>query len=257
MPAFAIVGMNLKSQIVNRKSKRGPVIAIDGPAGSGKSTLARFLAEKLSFTYIDTGAMYRAVALKAYEQGIDIEDEDSLRDFCSKINLYFENKDSGNRIFIDGKDYSEKIRTPFVSQLSSNVSSKKVIRDAMVRLQRSFAAKGFVIMEGRDIGTVVFPDADVKLYLDASPEVRGRRRYRELKEKGENVSLDKIIAEVKARDKQDSTREHAPLKKADNAVYVDTSAMVLEEVLKVMIEVIEKKGFKKSGVRSQESEVRS
>lgn len=221
--------------------KRGPVIAIDGPAGSGKSTLARLLAEKLRFTYIDTGAMYRAVALKAHELGIDIEDEDSLKELCSTINLYFENKDGGNRIFIDSNDYSKKIRTPFVSQLSSKVSSKKAVRDAMVRLQRLLAAKGAVIMEGRDIGTVVFPDADVKFYIDASPEIRGKRRYSELKEKGEDVSLEKIIAEEKARDRMDSTREHAPLKKADDAVLIDTGNMSLEEVLNVMMKTVKER----------------
>lgn len=221
--------------------KRGPVIAIDGPAGSGKSTLSRLLAEKFHWTYIDTGAMYRAVALRAYEQGIDIEDENSLKDFCSKINLYFENKNGINRIFIDGEDYSEKIRTPFVSRLSSDVSSQKVVRDAMVRLQRSLASKGFIVMEGRDIGTVVFPDADVKLYLDASPEVRGKRRYKELKQKGEDVSLEKIIAEVKARDKQDSTSGHAPLKKADDAVCIDTSNMEMQDVLAKMLKIVKEK----------------
>ena len=237
--------------------KRGPVIAIDGPAGSGKSTLARLLAEKLCFTYIDTGAMYRAVALRAYEQGIDIEDEDSLKNLCSTINLYFTpppayprkggrknvggNQLNSNKIFIDGNDYSEKIRTPFVSRLSSKVSSQKAVRDAMVRLQRLLAAKGSVIMEGRDIGTIVFPDADIKFYIDASPEVRGRRRYAELKEKGENVFLDTIIAEEKARDKQDSTREHAPLKKADDAVLIDTSNMNLEEVLNVMLKTVKER----------------
>lgn len=234
--------------------KRGPVIAIDGPAGSGKSTLARLLAEKLRFRYIDTGAMYRAVALRAYELGIDIEDEDSLKDLCSKINLWFtpslsplpqgkreKGEGASNKIFIDNEDYSEKIRTPFVSRLSSKVSSQKAVRDAMVRLQRLLAAKGSVIMEGRDIGTVVFPDADVKFYIDASPEVRGRRRYAELKEKGENVSLDTIIAEEKARDQRDSTREHAPLKKADDAVLIDTSKMELQDVLAKMLKIVKEK----------------
>lgn len=233
--------MNLKSKIGNRKLRPGHIIAIDGPAGSGKSTLARLLAEKLGFTYIDTGAMYRAVALRAYEQEIDIEDKNSLKDFCSKINLYFENKNGSNKIFIDGKDYSEKIRTPFVSQLSSKVSSQKVVRDAMVKAQRSLAEKGSVIMEGRDIGTVVFPDADVKLYLDASPEVRGKRRYMELKEKGEDVSLDKIIEEVRARDKRDSTRQHAPLTMAKDAVYIDTGNMGLQDVLAKMLKIVKEK----------------
>jgi len=234
--------------------KRGPVIAIDGPAGSGKSTLARLLAEKLCFTYIDTGAMYRAVALKAHEQKIDSDDENALKDLCAKIELRFapspsplplgereKGEGASNKIFIDNEDYSEKIRTPFVSRLSSKVSSQKAVRDAMVRLQRLLAAKGSVIMEGRDIGTIVFPDADIKFYIDASPEVRGRRRYAELKEKGENVSLDTIIAEEKARDKQDSTREHAPLKKADDAVLIDTSNMNLEEVLNVMLKTVKER----------------
>ncbi|MBI3753670.1 MAG: (d)CMP kinase [Deltaproteobacteria bacterium] len=221
--------------------KRGPVIAIDGPAGSGKSTLAKLLAKELGFAYIDTGAMYRAVALKAHEQKIDSDDENALKDLCSTINLYFEAKANANKIFIDGNDYSEKIRTPFVSRLSSKVSSQKAVRDAMVRLQRLLAAKGSVIMEGRDIGTVVFPDADVKFYIDASPEVRGRRRYAELKEKGENVSLDTIIAEEKVRDQRDSTREHAPLKKADDAVCIDTSNMELQDVLAKMLKIVKEK----------------
>ena len=146
-----------------------------------------------------------------------------------------------NRIFIDGSDYSEKIRTPFVGQLSSKVSSQKVVRDAMVRLQRLFAKKGFVVMEGRDIGTVVFPDADIKLYLDASPEVRGKRRYKELKEKGEAISLDKIIEEVRIRDKRDSTRQHAPLTMAKDAIYIDTSNMELQDVLVKMIKIVKEK----------------
>ncbi len=221
--------------------KRGPVIAIDGPAGSGKSTLAKLLAKELGFAYIDTGAMYRAVALKAHEQKIDSEDEASLKDLCAKIELRFENKDGVNKIFIDNEDYSEKIRTPFVSQLSSEVSSKKAVRDAMNRLQRLLAAKGSVIMEGRDIGTVVFPDADIKFYIDASPDVRGKRRHSELKEKGQDVLLEKIIEDEKKRDLMDSTREHAPLKKADDAVHIDTSNMELQDVLAKMFKIVKER----------------
>ncbi|MBI5328423.1 MAG: (d)CMP kinase [Deltaproteobacteria bacterium] len=233
--------MNQKSKIENRKSRPGHIIAIDGPAGSGKSTLAKLLAKELAYTYIDTGAMYRAVALKMHELVIDIEDTNVLKDFCSKINLCFENKNGINRISIDGDDYSEKIRTSFVSQLSSKVSSKKAVRDAMVRLQRLLAAKGSVIMEGRDIGTVVFPDADIKFYIDASPEVRGKRRHSELQEKGQDVSLEKIIEDEKKRDLMDSTREHAPLKKADDAVYIDTSDMTIREVVAKMLEIIKQR----------------
>ncbi|MEK6598992.1 MAG: (d)CMP kinase [Deltaproteobacteria bacterium] len=215
--------------------KRGSIIAIDGPAGSGKSTLARLLAEKLRFTYIDTGAMYRAVAVKVHEEGIDIEDEDKLKKLCSRIRLHFED----NKIFVDGRDYSNEIRKTSAGPLSSKVSTKKTVREAMVRLQRSMAENSSVVMEGRDIGTVVFPDADVKFYLDASAEIRGKRRYLELKEKGSDVSLGEVIEEVKARDKRDSTRALSPLKKADDAIHIDTSNMEIEDVVKKMVEEIE------------------
>lgn len=229
--------INSKSQITNPKSKRrGPVIAIDGPAGSGKSTVSRLLAEKLGLTYIDTGAMYRAVALKAREEDIDIEDEDKLKKLCSRINLHFKD----NRIFVDNRDYSKEIRKASAGLLSSKVSAKKVVRDAMVNLQRSMAGNGSVVMEGRDIGTVVFPDADIKFYLDASADVRGKRRYLELKDKDRSVSLKKVIEEVKARDDRDSTRDYSPLKRADDAIHIDTSNMKIEDVVKKMVEAIRK-----------------
>src|SRR3989338_9605209 len=180
--------------------------------------------------------MYRAVAVKVHEEGIDIEDEDKLKKLCSKIKLNF--KDS--KIFVDGKDYSHEIRKTSAGPLSSKVSTKRVVREAMVRLQRSMAENGSVVMEGRDIGTVVFPDADIKFYLDASADVRGKRRYLELKDKDRNVSLEKVIEEVKARDDRDSTRDYSPLKKADDAIHIDTSNMKIEDVVKKMVEAIRK-----------------
>lgn len=215
--------------------KRGLVIAIDGPAGTGKSTVSRLLAGRLGFTYLDTGAMYRAVAVKANEEGIDIEDEDKLKKLCSRIRLNFKD----NKIFVDDRDYSNEIRKASAGPLSSKVSTKRAVREAMVRLQRSMAENGSVVMEGRDIGTVVFPDADVKFYLDASAEIRGKRRYLELKEKGSDISLTEVIDEVKARDEQDSTRALSPLKKAGDAIHIDTSNMAIENVVEKMVEEIE------------------
>jgi len=223
-----------RPQSNNCRPRRGPVIAVDGPAGAGKSTISRLLAKRLGFNYVDTGAMYRAVALKAYQDGIDLNDEDALEGFCSEVKVSF----NRTRIFVNGGDYTERIRDPFVGPLSSLVSSKRAVREAMVRIQRSIGENGHVVMEGRDIGTVVFPDAEVKFYLNASVEIRARRRYMELKEKGEEVTLEEVMEETKKRDLQDSTRAYSPLRIAPDAIPIDSSNMGIEEVVQVMIEAI-------------------
>src|SRR3972149_3178323 len=211
----------------NRIKRKKPIIAIDGPAGAGKTTIARLLACRLGFTYIDTGAMYRVVAVRAHEEGINSGDENRLESLCRKIDIIFRTTEEENRIFLNGEDYSEKIRKPFVGQITSQVSAKPNIRETMVSLQRKMGGNGAVVMEGRDIGTVVFPDAEFKFYLDASSETRGKRRYLELKAKNEDVPLDEIIKEIKDRDERDASRIHSPLKKAEDAVYIDTSDMAI------------------------------
>lgn len=220
------------------KARRGLIIAIDGPSGAGKSTITKLLAQRLGYLNIDTGGMYRALALAVKRAGISSDDDDALARVCGGISIVFERQNGGYRIIADGEDVSEAIRTPEISLLTSRVSSRKVVRDILTRLQREMGAQGGVVLEGRDIGTVVFPDADVKFFLSASVEERGRRRYLELKAKGEDITLEKTIAEVARRDEQDSNREHAPLRKADDAVELDSTALSIEEVVAEMEKII-------------------
>jgi cytidylate kinase len=217
---------------------RGIVIAIDGPSGAGKSTITRLLAQRLGYLYLDTGAMYRSVALLARRQGIRTDDDGGLRRLCENLTLAFERLDGTLRVLANGEDVSTAIRTPEVSLLASAVSARKVVRDQMQHLQRRMGEEGGVILEGRDIGTAVFPDAEVKFFLSASAEERGKRRYLELRQKGEEVSLETTIREVRQRDRQDEEREHAPLRRAEDAVEVDSTGMTVEEVLQAMERVI-------------------
>jgi len=204
------------------------VIAIDGPAGAGKSTVARALAHRLGFFLLDTGAIYRAVALSSSRAGVPFSDGKAVAAIARGLPLRF---DAEGRVWLADEDVSQAIRTPEMSQGASTVSAHPEVRDALLELQRTLARAGGCVVEGRDIGTVVLPWAPVKIFLTASPEVRARRRYDELRQKGMPVDYDETLRELKERDHRDSTRAVAPLKQADDAVAVDTSNLTQDEVI--------------------------
>ncbi len=212
------------------------VVAIDGPAGAGKSTIARRVAARLGFTYVDTGAMYRAVALLALRSQTDLSDAARLEELARAAKIEFE--PGSARVLLDGEDVTEAIRRPEISPAASQVSVFPGVRRALVEKQRRMGAERSIVMEGRDIGTVVFPDAAVKLYLDADPEIRARRRVRELEEKGQPIDAPRIAAEIHERDRRDSTRADSPLARAADAVYIDTTPLSLDEVERVILNVI-------------------
>ncbi|MBP9038525.1 MAG: (d)CMP kinase [Candidatus Syntrophosphaera sp.] len=218
--------------------EKGLIIAIDGPAASGKSTTAQLLAKKLGYLYIDTGAMYRACALKAKKMGIDINDEESIRNLLDFIDIQIENDNSKNRILLDGEDVSEDIRADDISSLASAISAIPAVRYKMVELQRKMGEKGSVILDGRDIGTFVFPDAEVKFFLTASPEIRAKRRWLELQQKGIDKNFSEVLADLVKRDNNDSQRALAPLKKAEDAIEIDTSNMTIEEQTETLYKII-------------------
>jgi cytidylate kinase len=220
--------------------KKGLVIALDGPSGAGKSTLARLLAQKLGYIYIDTGAMYRAIGWKAKQEGIDPSDEQKLAELCLRTEVLIRNDNSDPRVSVDGRDVSGEIRTPEMGMMASAVSKSPAVRARLLILQRELGRNGGVVMDGRDIGTVVFPGAEVKFFLDASAEERGRRRYLELKAKGMDVDLAQITKEIQDRDKQDSGRALAPLKQADDALLLDSTNMSIADVLATMLSCVKK-----------------
>jgi len=217
------------------------IVAIDGPSGAGKSTLSKALAKRTGYVNIDTGAMYRSVALLVHRAKIDVADAQALQQLCDQITIEFVREAEQERVIVNGEDVSLAIRTPEVSLLTSRVAAQPVVREAMMRLQRKMGAAGGVVLEGRDIGTVVFPNADLKFFLSATAEERGRRRYQELKAKGVDVDLQQTIAEVEERDAADSAREHAPLKRADDAIDIDSTRMSIDEVLDFMLQEISKR----------------
>ena len=219
-------------------SKRLPIIAIDGPSGVGKSTLSKLLASELGFINLDTGAMYRAVALAASRCGIDPDDAEALDRLVNTVVIDFARSAGGEQVLLDGADVSSAIRTPEISLLTSKVSACPAVREALVRRQRELGARGGFVLEGRDIGTVVFPDAEVKFFLVASAAERGRRRFLELQAKGVAVDLAKTIAEVETRDNADSSRAHSPLRRADDAVTIETTARGIDQVLAEMLAIV-------------------
>lgn len=217
-------------------------IAIDGPSGAGKSTIAKSIAARKKITYLDTGAMYRAVGLKVYLTNSDMYDENQLSNILDNLDLDIKYVNGEQKVFLDGKDVSKDIREHHISKLASDVSAIPACRLKLVDLQRRIAEKSDCVLDGRDIGTYVLPDANVKIFLTASPEVRATRRYKELLSKGQKVEYDKVLSDINERDKNDSSRAFAPLKKADDAVEIDSSDMTIEQVIAVIDEILSQKG---------------
>ena len=205
---------------------------MDGPAGSGKSTVARRIAEKLGMLYLDSGAMYRAVTLLALENGVE-EDITQLIDLVKQCTIGFD--DNGKKIFLDSVDVSEKIRTPEVNKLVADIAKIPEIRHEIVKHQQRIGAKGNIIAEGRDLTTIVFPDADYKFYLDASIKERAKRRYADLQVQNVETTIDAVEAEIAARDEKDISREHSPLQIADDAIHVDTTGKTVDEVIEIIV----------------------
>jgi cytidylate kinase len=220
------------------------IITIDGPAGSGKSTLSRLLAKRLNYFYLDTGAMYRAVALQAKRKGIDLQDTEEIGRLCRELDLHFKTVEGATRILLGEEDISAAIRSPEMDMFSSAVSAIKEVREAMTLLQRKIGAQGGVVAEGRDMGTVVFPRAHCKFFVDADPGVRAARRYRERLGRGEAVSRGEVETELRKRDDQDTKRALAPLVPAEDSVRIDTTHLTVEEVVERMLEIVWKGGKK-------------
>ena len=222
----------------------GFIVAVDGTAGSGKGSVTKVVAEKLNLVTIDTGAMYRCVTLAMIEQNIGLEETEKISKILENIKIEFDENpehESGKKVLLNGQDVTDKIRSKEVNEFVSPVSTIRIVREHLAELQREMAKTIDVIMEGRDIGTNVFPNADVKIYLDATPEERAQRRYRQNKLNGIEMSFEEILKNVKERDYIDSHREIAPLTKAPDAVYIDSTGMTIEEEAEEVIKVIEQK----------------
>ena len=220
-------------------SRRGPCIAIDGPVGAGKSTIARLVAQGLGYTYIDSGAMYRALAWAARRDGIGADDQTRVSELVEEVRIRIRPRADGlNQVIVDGDDITSEIRSPEISQLASRLSAMPPVRRRMVALQQDMAREGGVVMEGRDIQTVVLPEAEVKIFLTASAEERARRRWEELRGRGREADLQHVLADIEARDARDTTRADSPLKPAPDAVHVDTDGLTIEQVVARVLEVV-------------------
>ncbi|MCR4287555.1 MAG: (d)CMP kinase [Deltaproteobacteria bacterium] len=215
-------------------TRKGPVIAIDGPAGSGKSSVSRLLAQRLGLDYIDTGAMYRAIALAMHDDGVDTGDDEAVRRFCSGALIEYSATDGS--ISVNRRPYSAKIRTEEAATLASVASQKAPVRGLLAGYQRTLGGCGGVVMEGRDIGTVVFPDADIKFFIDASPEVRAGRREKELQAHGMDEPL--VSRDMEERDRRDASRTNSPLKRAEDSIYIDTSSIGIDGVVEAMLQMV-------------------
>ena len=216
------------------------IIAIDGPAGSGKSTVAKIVADKLNFRYIDTGSMYRSVAWKSLQKNAALKDEDAVADIASKVKIELIPGKKGQLVFVDGENITDQLKVEEISRGAAIVAAQPMIREIMTNKQRKLGLEGKVVMDGRDIGTVVFPKADKKFFLDADPKERGRRRFIELKEKKQinNADLPTIIEQVVRRDHEDRSRKIAPLKQAKDAILIDTTHLSVDQVVEKIIQII-------------------
>ncbi len=215
-------------------------IAIDGPVGAGKSTIARMVAKKLNIIYVDTGAMYRTVGLYVIRKGLNPAEFDDVRSVIDEIELDVELTEKGQLIFLNGENVTDLIRTPEISMAASNVSAVPEVREKMVNIQRNLADSKSVVMDGRDIGTVVLPNASTKIYLSADLDVRAERRYKELINKGQTVTFEDVKEDIIKRDRNDMSRATSPLKKADDAIELDTTSLNLEQVVEKLISIVKK-----------------
>jgi cytidylate kinase len=216
-------------------------IAIDGPAASGKSTTAREVAQRLGYIYIDTGAMYRAVTLKALENQVNVHDINKVAELAEKVKIEFGKNNQKTIIYLDGKDVSDDIRAPRIDQQISPVAANPEVRKVMVKKQQEMGRHGGVVLDGRDIGTVVFPKAELKIYMLASVEERALRRKREMEQKGLEIDLDKIENDIRYRDRQDMGRSHGPLKKAEDALEIDTTRLTIEQQVDLILKLAKEK----------------
>ena len=225
---------------MTQRASGKPIVAIDGPVGAGKSTVARAVAQRLRFRNVDTGAMYRSVAWAALQRGVSLSDERAVTALAQSLRIDFVTNPLGQRVLVDGVDVTEAIRTPQVSDGASIVSVYPGVREAMVTIQRRLGVDGGVVMEGRDIGTVVFPDAEIKVFLDASLDERARRRFEELKARGADVDLESVRKAEEERDHRDRTRNHSPLRAAPDAVVIDSTGVPADEVVARIVQLVQR-----------------